>query len=428
MSRRNISPKREECPECGNQVLIRDHRSGEVVCSFCGYVISRELSRGPEWRAFTPREIQKRTRVSPKTDSFRLINPRDRDAFGRKISSSERLKMYRLRRLQLRSSAASQRNLNLAKAELDRLCSLLHVPAIIREEAMRIYLNVLKRRLIRGRAIRSIVAASLFIACRKYQIPRSLAAISEKSPIDKKGVGRDVRFLLRRLGLRLPVHEQSIYIQKVGGNLGLSQKTQERALQILQEAQKKGITAGKDPRGQAAATLYIACTENKENRTQKDIAKESGVTEVTVRNRYKQLVEELKLDVNLRSRKFKITDDIQDYIQEVGRTLDLPMQTRERAFQILYEAQEKSIAVSYETRVLALIALYVACLEDNEKNAGARIVKISGVSSATFSNRHRQLVEKLNLDINVKDKKAKPPDSLLLDEVSQDLELSPKPQ
>lgn len=298
-----VSLKREECPECGNRNLIHDSEEGEIVCNSCGLVITeQEIDRGPEWRAFTQAEREKRARASPQQiDLPTYINPLDRDAFGRKISVSERNKMFRLRKWQARSRYfdSVSRNLNIAQNELDRLLDILHIPPQAKELAMTIYRKSLEKRLVRGRSINAMVAASLAVACRKLQISKSFIEISAKSMADKKEVARDFRLLLKRLELRMPVHDLSMYIKKVGGNLKISETTQNRAFQILTEAQERRVISGKDPKGLAASALYIACVENNEKRTQEEIAKEAGVTEVTIRNRYKDLMKSLEIKVNL---------------------------------------------------------------------------------------------------------------------------------
>ena len=68
-------------------------------------------------------------------------------------------------------------------------------------------------------------------------------------------------------------------------------------MEILEEAKKRGLTAGKDPAGLAAAAVYTAAQLYDERRTQKDVARVAGVTEVTVRNRYKELIQYLRIRV-----------------------------------------------------------------------------------------------------------------------------------
>jgi transcription initiation factor TFIIB len=79
--------------------------------------------------------------------------------------------------------------------------------------------------------------------------------------------------------------------------VGLEQDIQRSAISILNEAESEKITAGKSPSGLAAAALYVACVMNDTKCTQKDIAFAAGVTEVTIRNRYKDLVQELELKI-----------------------------------------------------------------------------------------------------------------------------------
>jgi len=61
------------------------------------------------------------------------------------------------------------------------------------------------------------------------------------------------------------------------------------AMKILKKAEEERILAGKDPMGMAASALYVASLEIGENITQKILAEASGVTEVTIRNRSKNL-------------------------------------------------------------------------------------------------------------------------------------------
>jgi transcription initiation factor TFIIB len=55
------------------------------------------------------------------------------------------------------------------------------------------------------------------------------------------------------------------------------------------------MSAGKGPMGLAATVLYLSCLSNGEYMTQKDIAEAAGVTEVTIRNRVKDLKSGLDL-------------------------------------------------------------------------------------------------------------------------------------
>ncbi|UCE57685.1 MAG: transcription initiation factor IIB [Candidatus Bathyarchaeota archaeon] len=306
--KRGISQRpSEKCPECSSTNLIHDYDTGETICGGCGLVL-RELmmDKGPEWRAFTQEEKASRSRVGVPT-SYSVhdkglstaIGRVDRDAFGRKLPLSTRLQMWRLRKWQIRSRVHSSvdRNLAQAMAELDRLSDKTYIPGSVKEKAAVIYRKALDKGLVRGRSIAAIAAASLYAACRTTGTPRTLREIAEASFVDKKDVARCYRLLLRELRVQMPIADPLTYVSKIAERTGISGQTQGLAIKILHEAKRKRAAAGKDPMGLAAAALYIACLQRNEKKTQKDIAEAAGVTEVTVRNRYKSLKRQLGITI-----------------------------------------------------------------------------------------------------------------------------------
>jgi transcription initiation factor TFIIB len=297
----------DKCPECGSSNLVHDYDTGETVCGDCGLVLYEQMmDKGPEWRAFTQEEKASRSRVGVPT-SYSVhdkglstaISQVDRDAFGRKLPLSTRLQMWRLRKWQIRSRVHSSidRNLAQAMAELDRLSDKVYIPPPIKEKAAVTYRKALDKGLVRGRSIAAIAAAALYAACRGSGTPRTLREIAEASLVDKKDVARCYRLLLRELEVHMPIADPLTYVSKIAERTGISGKTQGIAIGILREARRKRAAAGKDPMGLAAASLYIACLKNNEKKTQKDIAEAAGVTEVTVRNRYKTLKKQLNLEL-----------------------------------------------------------------------------------------------------------------------------------
>jgi transcription initiation factor TFIIB len=311
MSQNKDAPKTQprmsdKCSECGGVNLVHDYDTGETVCGDCGLVLYEQmLDKGPEWRAFTQEEKASRSRVGVPT-SYSVhdkglstaISQVDRDAFGRKLPLATRLQMWRLRKWQIRSRVHSiDRNLAQAMAELDRLSDKVYIPAPIKEKAAVIYRKALDKGLVRGRSIAAIAAAALYAACRGSGTPRTLREIAEASLVDKKDVARCYRLLLRELDVHMPIADPLTYVSKIAEKTGISGKTQGVAIAILREARRKRAAAGKDPMGLAAAALYIACLQNNEKKTQKDIAEAAGVTEVTVRNRYKTLKKQLNIEL-----------------------------------------------------------------------------------------------------------------------------------
>ncbi len=295
----------DKCPECTSKNLIHDYDIGETICGDCGLVVYEQtMDKGPEWRAFTAQEKTSRSRVgSPTSYSVHdkglstTISQVDRDAFGRKLPVSTRLQMWRLRKWQIRSRvhSSSDRNLAQAMSELERLSSQLYISQPTKEKAAVIYRKALDKALIRRGSIASIAAAALYAACRKSGSPKSLREIAEASLLSKKVVARCYRMLLQELDFHMPISDPLTYISKIAEKIGVSGKTQGVAMAILREARKKRFSTGKDPMGMAATALYIACVQHNEKITQREIAKAAGVSEVTLRNRYKALKKQLNL-------------------------------------------------------------------------------------------------------------------------------------
>ena len=293
----------QQCPECGSTRLMRDYDCAEIVCMDCGFVIATKLAdRGPEWRAFNKEQRAKRTRVgAPLTYTIHdkglstMIDWHDRDVYGRRLAPGQKAQIYRLRKWQrrIRVSDATERNLAFALSEISKIANNLNLPKNILETASVIYRKAVKEHLIRGRSIQGVTAAAIYVSCRQCGLARTLDEIAEASAIDKKEVGRSYRFLVRELDYFIPPVKPSQYVSKFSNQLTMQGKAEEIAHKILKMARKLRLTSGRGPTGIAAAASYIASVLMGERKTQREIAEIAQVTEVTIRNRYKELVERL---------------------------------------------------------------------------------------------------------------------------------------
>lgn len=293
----------EACPVCGSTQREVDNSRAEVSCARCGLVFEESLiDNGPEWRAFDHEQRNKRTRTGAPL-SYAIsdrglstaIDSRNKDVNGRNIPERNIAQLYRLRKWnkRLRVANASERNLAFALSELDRESSSLGIPRSIREDAALIYRTAARKKLIRGRSIEGMVAASLYTACRRNNIPRTLDEIAEISKVAKKQIGKNYRFLSKSLNIKLKPTSPADYIPRFASQLDLSGHVEAKAIDIINEAKNKGLLNGKGPTGVAATALYVASILLGERKTQRDIAEIAGVTEVTIRNRYKELLEKM---------------------------------------------------------------------------------------------------------------------------------------
>ncbi len=290
----------KKCPECGGINLILNKEKGEVICRDCGLVIEEKMiDFGQEWREFDHEEADKKRRTGAPLTFTKFDRGLGTDVGQTsdiyQLKSKGRNKFFRLRKWQYRISTAIERNLKLALAELKRVASFLKLPKSVEEESARIYTMAVQRGLVRGRSMESVVAGALYAACRRHEVPRTLDELSEASGIDKKEIGRTYRFVTRELGIRILPSNPVDYIARFSSALNLSANTQSKAVEILERAQEEELTSGRGPTGIAAASLYVAALINNEKRTQREVADVAGVTEVTIRNRYKELLKELKL-------------------------------------------------------------------------------------------------------------------------------------
>jgi transcription initiation factor TFIIB len=289
------------CSICNQEnMAITDPNSGEIICSNCGVVISDKIEDTihPERRMFTFEGANRNARTGAPPSLARhdmglstVIGRENKDASGQKIDTAMYSQIVRLRTWDLRTRMHTSGDRNFMKAfgQLKRLKEKLGLSDTIVEKAAYTYRKVQERGLIRGRTIDSMLAASVYSACRQMETPRTVKDIAAKSNVKRKDVARSYRLLVLELGVRIPVVNPMKCVARVANKLSISEKTKHQAFNIMDEVINKKINAGKEPMGLAATVLYVSSIKTDEKIPQKDIAAASGVTEVTIRNRFKEL-------------------------------------------------------------------------------------------------------------------------------------------
>ncbi len=295
-----------KCARCGKPALVDTGPDGERICSNCGLVLTEHaVDQGPEWRSFS--EDEDRARVgAPVSIAFAdmglstVMGDSDRDASGRSFGTAMRSTIKRLRTWDSRSHAfSSEKNLTVALRELDKTAEKLGLSRAVREQAAYIYRRAFAKGLLRGRSINGVAAAALYAAIRDTETPRTLKDIAAANNMKRKDVARDYRRLLREMDLTMPVADAARSVNRVASRVGYSERVVRRAIEIVGIIERREISAGKSPMGLAGASLYLAGVLEGEIRTQKEIADAAGVTEVTVRNRYKGLRADLGGELGL---------------------------------------------------------------------------------------------------------------------------------
>jgi transcription initiation factor TFIIB len=289
--------KDSNCLRCGKNSLLTDDVTGEQFCGKCGYVVSEKLNEsGPEWRSFQTESGANPARTGAPSSLLMhdmglstIINPINKDATGKPLSTSMKSTIERLRTWDSRSQSREpeDRNLRQALNELTRMKDKIVLSTNVLEKASYLYRKALEKKLVRGRSISAMIAASVYAACRDTETSRTLSDVADAANVKRKDIARCYRLLHYELQLKMPVVNPIQCISRISSKLELSEKIKRHAIKVLQEAQDNKESAGKDPMGLAATALYIACLKHGGSITQRDLAEAAGVTEVTIRNRFK---------------------------------------------------------------------------------------------------------------------------------------------
>src|SRR5437870_8811300 len=282
------------CSMCKeDQTIITDLLTGEIVCSKCGLVISDKIQdTRQEWRDFVNSEEAKdRRRTGMPTSLARhdmglytMIGRGRKDARGQLLDASMRSTMGRLRTWDLRTQASANRNLGTAFNQLNILKDKLGLPDAIIEKTAYIYRKARERGLGRGRETSAALAAALYLACREEGTPRTLKEISIISNIKRKAISRQYRDIVIELDIRIPTVDPIKCIARIANQINLNQKIKQKAIDIMNDATKSELSAGKSPMG-LVASMINGCN----NICQTVLAQTAGVTEVAIRNIFKDL-------------------------------------------------------------------------------------------------------------------------------------------
>jgi len=290
---------------CKTYPVITDNDRGEVLCGGCGLILVQNIvDQSHDNHGYTQEEFMTQTRTGPPLSltmndkGLSTIIGNNVDSTGKSLSNKNKLAFVRLRLWDKRSRSRSTYSLSKAFTQLNALKTKLAIPDNVVEHAAYIYRKAVAARLTRGRTMSSLIAASLYAACRETNTPRTLDDIVKAGNLERRALSRDLRTLIRKLDLRLDQYDPRSFIVKLANNLNLKEKTKRDALDFLKRAEEKDITSGKHPVALAAASLYLSGLLNEKRLSQKKFSNAAGVSDVTIRTRVAQLKKTLGLDFN----------------------------------------------------------------------------------------------------------------------------------
>ncbi|MDR2707706.1 MAG: transcription initiation factor IIB [Nitrososphaerota archaeon] len=298
----------QKCPSCGSTRLMRDDERAEICCMDCGFTVNQETVDEKHKKGVNEEQKSKRTKTNaPLTFTIHnkglttVIDWHNRDNRVENLSSGQKTKVYHLCKWQRRIKipGSTERNLTYALSEITKTANTLKLPKNILETASDIYQKAIKEHLINGRSIRGIAIASLYLACRQCELPKTLDEIAHASAVSKKEVGKSYRFLIKKLDYAIPPLQPSQYIIKFSNKADVQRKVEDIIHKILAAAKDSRLVVGRNPSGVVAAAGYIALVLIDESKSLKEIAGIAQINEVTIGNRYKELVEQLMFEISL---------------------------------------------------------------------------------------------------------------------------------
>ncbi|MFX1388962.1 MAG: transcription initiation factor IIB family protein [Promethearchaeota archaeon] len=283
------------CPECGGSIIPL-MSTGDIVCNQCGLVINEknvDFSHNGR-RAYTNLEKNNREQTGA---PISILLP---DMGLSTVIDKSKINNPDLKRAAKWNTRITwqKRNLLIASTELKRISTNLNLPNYVKEDAMRLYIEAFKKKLLRGRSINAMVAACLYLACRRKKLPRTLQEITNDASADAKDVRRSYSTLVRELNVSPPSTNPIALIPRYITELELDPEIERLTSKILNAYSSKFSISGKDPKGLCAGALYLACKIKNREVTQQKIVDTVGVTEVTLRSRYKDLKNKLNITVS----------------------------------------------------------------------------------------------------------------------------------
>jgi transcription initiation factor TFIIB len=312
----------QSCPECQSS-LVDDVQNGEIICSGCGVVVADQMvDHGPETISSNLEDRMKLARATGQTTYSQHdlgitteISISTKDFSGKTINREVANQMNNLRKWQQRVRVSSPRERRLANvlSKMGETCDGLNLSRNVLETASMIYRNLDGHVDVKGKSVASITAATIYMACKQCDVVRSLEEICRGicAPKDVKSktklAAKYYRTMVMEMGqLSAPVVTMDKYISKIANMTQTEVRVERLALEIAEKTKGSSIADGKAPNGIAAAYLYVASVLLGQNVLQRDVSSIAGVTEVTIRNRCKEILTCYKLKITLRPSLAKI--------------------------------------------------------------------------------------------------------------------------
>ena len=268
--------------------IIYDYDKGEKLCSRCGIIIQDKVYDLELNADFYKLKSDTNT-VMPQSlmlnDKGMSTTIADYDATTTKRFSNRKEHNKIAFLTKVVSCSNNKRNLKIVIDLLNRIKDKLSLPTRCIEDALSYYKKALSKGLIKGRSIKEIIVACVYIVCKQVNIPRTLSEISKIVEADEVFTGRCYRLLMRELKVKHSQFNPTVFIRKIANEASISERTARESIDMLIAIQNDSTFAGKNSLSIAAAILYITCRKHKEKISQSKIAAAANINIMTLRKR-----------------------------------------------------------------------------------------------------------------------------------------------
>jgi transcription initiation factor TFIIB len=161
----------------------------------------------------------------------------------------------------------------------------LSLTSVCIEDALLYYNKVVGKGLTKGRSIKEMIVACVYVVCKNSSITRTLTEISQIVQANEIFASKCYRLLTRELRITHVRFKPSIFIRKIADVADIQERTVRESIDMLLAIQNESIFSGKNSLSMAAAILYIVCRKHKQKISQTKIATAANINIMTLRKR-----------------------------------------------------------------------------------------------------------------------------------------------
>lgn len=289
-----------KCSYCGSSEIVFDNQDGVYVCKKCGTVLGRAIYEGYELRPFD-NGLPRTSGSYTDTVHDHGIGSTDFDIKTSRVRKNNSYKWKNMHSLLVKTrTTKKEKIIEKALRHLNYYAKILETPDYVRETAARLLRKTVEGKNYKDKTLKNLALAAIYISFKIHGLHRPAKLYAKETGISLKKLWHAEKKIYEAngsLNMLMKKENPENYVTYIVNKLGLSTETEILANKLISEAKKLGIHIGRPAIGLATAAVYLASILLNEKKTQLEIAEVVGVSDVTIRNRYSDLVESLNIEV-----------------------------------------------------------------------------------------------------------------------------------